>query len=395
MSADQNSNTPSTTALHSRRKYLLTLFSGIFLAVGVVFLIYWTFFGRFHEVTDDAYVSGNQVQVMSQITGQVTAILADETNLVKKGNPIVILDKIDAEIALKNAETQLALTVRQVSKLYQNVGELNARVIQQQEALKKTVDDYQRRKKLVVGRVITTEDLEHAEIAVNSAQAELDLAEHQRNAAIALVSNTDLYHHPQIQQAAVKLRDAYLTLERTTIYAPDSGYIAKRPVQVGQQITPNTVLMIIVPLNQVWVDANFKESQLRNFRIGQPVELISDIYGSSVRYHGKIMGLNPGAGDSFDLLPPQNATGNWIKIVQRLPVRIVIDPAELAGHPLRIGLSMTVSVDTHKRSGASLALLPQQAVIYQTKDFSAEYLKQADQLIEQILQENAQNIRLN
>lgn len=373
------------------RKYLLSIFAAAFVLIGCAYGLYWYFIGAFYVSTDDAYVSGNLVEVMPEISGHVTAILADETDLVTKGQPVVVLDKADAYIALKNAETQLAVTVRQVNQYYQNVQELKANVLVQQKNLEKAQEDYDRRKGLVVNQVISVEDLQHAKIAADTAAASLELAKQQLATAIDLIANTDLYHHPQVLQAAVKLRDAYLTWQRTTIYAPDTGYIAKRSVQVGQQVTANTPLMIIVPLNQLWVNANFKESQLKNIRIGQPAQLISDAYGRSVKYHGTVVGLSPGTGSTFDLLPPQNATGNWIKIVQRLPVRIAIDPKQLQQNPLRIGLSITAKVDTHNRQGAVLTAAPQNKVIYQTKDYSAE-LQAADALINQILQANAVNV---
>lgn len=392
MSGERSSTVDPSPKNQLKRKQILTALTAFFLFLAVIFFLYWLFIGRFYETTDDAYVNGNLVQVMSPIPGQVTAILADETNLVRKGAPIILLNKVDAEIALKTAESQLALTARQVSQYYQNVGQLQAKLQQQKEALQKAEDDYKRRVKLVVGKVISSEELEHAKLEMNEAESALNLDQHQLNGAIALVANSDLYHHPQIQRMAVKVRNAYLTLKRTTIYAPETGYVAKRSVQVGQQISPNTVLMIIVPLNQVWVDANFKESQLSHFRIGQAVNLVSDIYGSSVTFHGKVMGLNPGAGNSFALLPPQNATGNWIKIVQRLPVRIIIDPEQLKEHPLRLGLSMTVTVNTHDRKGVTLEKFSQGKVIYQSRDYSADYLKEADKLITGILEQNAKNV---
>lgn len=373
---------------HAKRKHLLTVFSIVFLLIGLICGLYWVFWGRFYETTDDAYVNGNLIRVMPQISGQVTAILADETDLVKKGNPIVLLNKVDADINFKNAEIHLALTVRHVSQLYQNVDALEAGVVQQEAVLKKAQNDYLRRKQLKVGKVITQEDLEHARLAANSAAAALEFKRHQRNAVVALIANSDLYHHPKIQQAAMQLRQAYLALQRTTIYAPETGYVAKRSVQVGAQVNPSTVLMIVVPLNQIWVDANFKEPQLRNIRIGQPVDLISDLYGTNVVYQGKVIGLNPGAGDSFALLPPQNATGNWIKVVQRLPVRITFMSEQLSEYPLRIGLSMTATVDTYQHAGEVLSLIPQKTILYQTKDYSAEDLKSIDLLIERILKEN-------
>ncbi|MDR3476884.1 MAG: efflux RND transporter periplasmic adaptor subunit [Gammaproteobacteria bacterium] len=374
-----------------KRKELLLTMTTIFIMLGLIFFIYWLFVSRFYETTDDAYVSGNLIEVMPQVSGHVTKILADETDLVTKGQPLVILDNSDAQIALRNTESQLALTVRQVSQLYQSTASLQATVRIQQENLKKAQEDYQRRLGLVVNKTISAEDMRHSKIAVNTADASLATAKHQFNSQIALIGSTDLYHHPQIQNAAANVRNAYLALQRTTIYAPETGYIAKRPVEVGQQIGPNSILMIIVPLNQVWVDANFKESQLENMRIGQPVTLISDAYGNSVKYKGKVVGLGPGTGSSFDLLPPQNATGNWIKIVQRLPVRISIDAKQLEDFPLRLGLSMTVSVNTHHRDGAVLTKKAQNRVIYETLGYS-EDLKEADQMIDKILNDNAKNI---
>ncbi len=382
-----------TPQKNSKRKYWLTALSILFIIIIFIYIIYWFFVSQFYETTDDAYVAGNLVQVMPQINGRVIGIFADETDLVKKGSVLVKLDKTDAEISLKNAESQLALTVRQVNDLYKNVAELRANVAMKENNLTKTQDDYKRRQGLVVTKVISAEDLQHSQIAANSAQADLDLAQSQLASAMGLVANTDLYHHPQIEQAEARLRDAYLALKRTTIYAPEEGYVAKRPVQVGQQVGTNTILMIIVPLDQLWVTANFKESQIEHFYIGQPANIISDIYGNTIHYHGKVIGLSPGTGSAFDLLPPQNATGNWIKIIQRLPVRIALNSAELKKYPLSIGLSMTVTVDTHHRTGKRLSTLSKASlskVIYATENYGDE-LKEADQLIEQILKANAAN----
>lgn len=376
-----------------RRKKLLIIFAGFFLFVGLCYLIYWLIIGRYYESTDDAYVSGNQVQVMPQISGIVTTILADETDFVKKGNPVVSLDQADAYIALKNAEAQLAITTRQVNQYYQNVAQIQANVEQKQANLEKAKEDYQRRQGLVVNQTISAEDLRHAKIAVDTAMDELTAAKHQLKSAITLAGTTDLYHHPTIQQASVNLRNAFLTWQRTTIYTPETGYVAKRSVEVGQHVDTNTILMIIIPLNQIWVDANFKESQLRNIRIGQPVKLFSDAYGKSIQYQGRVVGLSPGTGSAFDLLPPQNATGNWIKILQRVPVRIRIDSKPLQKYPLRIGFSMTVAVDTHNRKGDLLTQVSENKVIYQSKNYSAD-LEKANALIDKILRENAKNISL-
>jgi membrane fusion protein (multidrug efflux system) len=377
--------------IQRRRVRWMSSLAVIFFIIIFAYLLYWFFVSQYYETTDDAYVDGNLIQVMPKISGQVVEILADETDLVNKGEPIIRLDKSDVDIALKNAESELALTVRQVSQLYVSVDQLKSDVIIQESNLEKTREDYQRRKGLVVTKVISSEDLQHAKLAVDSATASLALAKAKLLESVNMVSNSDLYHHPQILQAEVKLRNAYLSWQRTVVYAPETGYVAKRPVQVGQYVTPNSVLMIIVPLNQVWIDANFKESQLQHMRLGQPVELISDAYGSDIKYKGKVVGLNPGAGNVFDLLPPQNATGNWIKVVQRLPVRVEVDAQQLMKYPLRMGLSMTATVDTRHRDGDALAKLPQKKIVYQTLPYGDDP-KAVDKLINQILESNAKNV---
>jgi membrane fusion protein (multidrug efflux system) len=375
-----------------KRKRWLTLLSLLFIVIGLVYLIYWLFDGRFAEETDDAYVSGNLVQVMPRIAGHVTKILADETDLVTQGQPVVMLDTLDAAIALKKAAAQLAVTARQVSQWYRQAEQLKADVLLAKNNLEKAQEDYQRRQRLIVNKTISAEELRHAKIAVISASASLASTQNKFAATRALIENSDLYHHPQIRQAVINFRMAYLTWRRTTIKAPATGYIAKRPVQIGQQVTPSTVLMIIVPLDQLWVNANFKESQLQNMRIGQAVKLISDLYSGHVVYHGTVVGLNPGSGNAFDLLPAQNATGNWIKIIQRLPVRIALDPAQLKKYPLRIGLSMTATIDTHHRQGRLLMAVPQNRILYQTA-IETDALTGANQLIQKILHANAKDMR--
>lgn len=383
---------PPLRSNNSHRKRMMLILTAVFLSLGIIFLLYWVFIGQYTETTDDAYVDGNSVQIMSQVPGHVIKIFADETDLVKKDDIVIQLDKSDAEIALRTAEAQLGLITREVSQYYDNVNQLKANVEVQKDNLERAKEDYKRRQGLVVNKSISEEDLRHAKIALDSAQDALKLAEQQLAGAITLVGNTDLYSHPQVEQAIVNVRNAFLQWRRTTIYAPVTGHVAKRPVQVGQQISTNTVLMLIVPLNQVWIEANFKESQLRNIRIGQPAEAFSDAYGSNIKYKGKVIGLSPGTGSAFDLLPPQNATGNWIKIVQRLPVRIALDPKELEENPLRIGLSMTVTVNTRNRKGEILKQQPPEGVIYETADES-EDLERANKIIEKILMENAKNVR--
>lgn len=374
-----------------KRQRLLIAIATVFIMLGTLWGGYWLIWGQYRISTDDAYVAGNSVQVMPQISGRVIAILTDETLQVAKGDVVIKLDPVDAQIALKKAESELAVVVRQVSQYYDRVNEQKADVKIKKDLLNKAEQDYNRRQGLVVNKTISAEDLSHSLTSLDAARDALTLAEQQLLAAVKLSGNTDLYHHPQVEQAIVNLRNAFLNLRRTILYAPVTGVVAKRAVQVGQQVNAKSPLMVIVPLNQVWVEANFKESQLKNIRIGQPVEMTADAYGSSVVFKGKVLGLNPGTGSAFDLLPPQNATGNWIKIVQRLPVRIGIDVAQLKDHPLRIGLSMNVSIDTHQRQGLTLKTDDATKVIYESTDYSSD-LKEAEQLIDSILKANSKNI---
>jgi membrane fusion protein (multidrug efflux system) len=367
---------------------VITLAFGL---IGALYFFYWAFYARFYETTDDAYVRGNNVPVMSQIPGHVNAIFADETDAVTKGQKVIQLDTLDAEIALKIAKAQLALTARQVSQFYHNVEQLRANVEVAKDNLDKVNEDLKRRQGLVVNKTISSEELQHANNAYDNARDALELAKQQLAASFALIGETDLYHHPQIEQAAVNVRNAYLNLQRTIIYAPVTGYVAKRPVQVGQQINTNTVLMVIVPLDRVWIDANFKESQLKHIRIGQNASVTADAYGSELKYQGTVVGLSPGTGSSFDLLPPQNATGNWIKVVQRLPVRIAIDAKQLEKFPLRVGLSTIVEVDTHNRKGQTLSQSGPIKMIYESIDYAYD-LQEADKIIDTILKENAKKL---
>lgn len=391
MSTENNLN--SQTGLYHLRKALLLGAATLFLVIGLSFAAYWFINGQYWQTTDDAYVGGNNIQLMSQINGQVSRIYADVTNYVTKGQVLVELDKKDAEIALKNAEAQLALTARRVNQYYDNVKQYQAQLLLEKDNLEKAKEDYARREQLRVNRTIAAEDLRHAQIAVNTANDQLNLATQQLAAAVSLVGDTDLYHHPQVKQAQTNLRNAYLNYLRTTIYSPVNGYVAKRSVQVGQQISTANVLMIIVPLDQIWVDANFKESQLKNIRIGQEATMISDAYGSSVVYSGTVMGLSPGTGSAFDLLPPQNATGNWIKVVQRLPVRIKINPKELENHPLQLGLSMTVKIKTDRKVGNVMSTKATNSALYEAVNYDHD-LSKVDEIINKIMQENAKNTSL-
>ena len=342
----------------SKRSTVLVAIAAVFLIAGAAAFAWWWLDGRWYEATDDAYVQGNLVQLTPQVGGIVVRINADDTALVQAGDPVVVLDPADAQTALDGAKASLAQAVRSVRRLYANTDALRATVELRRAELRRAQEDLQRRTGLPDARAIAQEDLKHAQAQVQTAAAALKAAEQQLAASEAIVSRTTVATHPQVMQAGAKLRESYLAAHRTSVLAPVTGYVAKRSVQLGQQVARGAALLAIVPLADVWVDANFKETQLRHVRIGQPVTLTADLYGSAVTYRGTVTGLAPGTGSAFALLPPQNATGNWIKIVQRLPVRIRLDPRELAANPLRVGLSMSVSIDTHDRSGAVLAGAP-------------------------------------
>jgi len=339
---------------HSKSVFLLGL-AAVFAAAALGAGYYWTVSGSSHEATDDAYVAGNIVQVTPQIAGTVRSIKADDTDFVKAGAPLVILDQADVKVALKQAEAKLAQTVRQVRTLYSRNESLAAAVTLRQADLSKAQEDLNRRLTLAGTGGVSNEEIEHGRVAVRAAEAALSVAREQLATNQALTAYTSVTDHPNVKRAAAQVEQAYLAYRRTVIPAPVGGIVARRSVQLGSRVAPGQPLMSIVPLDQVWVNANFKEEQLQRMRIGQPVTLTSDIYGSRVVYHGFVAGLAAGTGSAFSLLPAQNASGNWIKVVQRVPVRIAIDRAELTAHPLRIGLSMQAKVEVKDQSGAQLA----------------------------------------
>ncbi|MDR6373348.1 MULTISPECIES: EmrA/EmrK family multidrug efflux transporter periplasmic adaptor subunit [Paraburkholderia] len=379
-------NKPAQPANSGKRKRMMTLLVIVILIAAIAYGLYYFLVARFHEDTDDAYVNGNVVQITPQVTGTVVAVNADDTQTVKAGDPVVVLDPADARVALDQAEANLAQTVRQVRGLFADDNQYQAQVAQRQSDLSRAQDDLKRRLTVAQTGAVSQEEISHARDAVKSAQAAVEAAQQQLASNRALTANTTIANHPNVQASAAKVRDAYLNNARNTLPAPVTGYVAKRSVQVGQRVSPGTPLMAIVPLGAVWVDANFKEVQLKHMRIGQPVELTADVYGSSVVYHGKVVGFSAGTGSAFSLLPAQNATGNWIKVVQRLPVRIALDPQELEKHPLRIGLSMQADVSIKDENGGQLGNA--QNTIYQT-DVFAKYGDEADAEIARIIAENA------
>lgn len=382
----ENNAPPSDKRPGKRTRNFAILLLILILAAGGC-LAWYLLYARYYESTDDAYVNGNQVTLTPQITGTVTQVTVDEGDYVEKGQPLVLLDPSDTAIALQQAEANLASTVRQVRGLYSTADNYRAQVAAKKVALQTAKSDYLRREKIVSSGAIAVEDLAHYRDAVTSAQSDLLAAEQALKTNQAMVDDTVVDNHPEVKTAVATLRQRYLDNSRSTIVAPVSGYVAKRAVQLGMRVTSGTTLLAIVPLNEVWVDANFKESQMQDMRIGQKVELNADLYGDTVKYHGTIESLGIGTGSAFSLLPAQNASGNWIKIVQRLPVRITLDPHDMQKHPLRVGLSMNAEVDIRNQGGH---LLPQKTVeqprfrtdVYETP------MEAADKLVAKILHDN-------
>ncbi|MFK0090412.1 HlyD family efflux transporter periplasmic adaptor subunit [Pseudomonas sp. NPDC090755] len=370
-----------------RKTWLLAL--ALLVAVGGAAVWGWhELYGRWSEETDDAYVNGNVVEITPQVTGTVVSIGADDGDLVHEGQVLLEFDPSDAQVGLQAAEAKLARSVRQVRGLYSNVDGMKAQVAARQAELTKAQDNYSRRKTLAAGGAISQEELSHARDDLASAQSALNNARQQLNTTAALVDDTVVSSHPQVMAAAAELRQAYLASARTTLVAPVTGHVAKRTVQLGQRLQPGTAIMAVIPLDQLWIDANFKETQLRHMRIGQPVDIVADLYGSEVKYSGSIDSLGAGTGSAFALLPAQNATGNWIKIVQRVPVRIHINGEQLAAHPLRIGLSTQVTVDLHDQSGPVLAQVPPQKASFATRVYDRQ-LVEADTLIARLIHDNS------
>ena len=359
---------PAPAIAASRRKPALLAVAALTLLVAAGYGAYWALALRQHESTDNAYVQAPVVQITPQVSGTVLAVLADDTDVVKQGTPLVKLDPSDARLALERAEAQLAQTVREVRTLYVNNAALAASVrAREAEAARldaevaRAADDVARRRPLMASGAVGGEEMKHAETTLASAksalagaQSALAAAREQAASNRALTEGTAVEKHPNVERAAAAVREAWLALQRTELPAPLAGQVAKRTVQVGQRVAAGTPLMTVIPLEQVWVEANFKEVQLRQMRIGQPVKLKADLYGSKVEYDGRIAGLGAGTGAAFALLPAQNATGNWIKVVQRVPVRVELDAKQLAEHPLRVGLSMEANVDVSKQEGAPL-----------------------------------------
>lgn len=349
--------------LRRRRLLGFGVLGALVLAAGLGYGAYWWLIASHYVTTDDAYVTVTSAQITPQVAASVVSVAVRNTQFVRSGQVLVTLDDADARIAVERAQAQLDTTERAVRADFARVRQLNAqitasraRIAATSSNLTKTRQDLLRRERLASTGAISAEDLSAAQNAFRDAQAALAaararLSEAREARAVqnALTANSSVHTNPQVQAARAALQQAQLNLTRTVIRAPISGIVANDTVQVGQRVAVGAVLMSLVPIYHAYVNANFKETGLARVRIGERATLRSDLYGDAVVYHGRVAGLAGGTGAAFALIPAQNATGNWIKVVQRLPVRIDIDAAELKRHPLRVGLSMTATIDTARR----------------------------------------------
>jgi membrane fusion protein (multidrug efflux system) len=399
-----NADTPQAEHIRrnsSRRRKGMLLLAAVVLLGAIGYGAWWWIVGSRYMSTDNAYVQGNVVQVTPQSAGSVVAIHADETDMVRAGQPLVSFDDADARVALARAESQLGQTVREVRATYANNATLRAGIAVREAELKrartdlaKAEGDLARRAGLVASGAVRGEEVQHirdaiatARSAVTAAEAGVLAAREQLAANLVMTDATTVEDHPSVRHAAAQVREAMLALARTTVSSPVTGHVARRTVQIGQRVQAGAPMLSVVALDRVWVDANFKEPQLRDIRIGQPVTLTADVYGRKIVYEGRVHGLAAGTGATFALLPAQNATGNWIKVVQRVPVRIALDPKQLAEHPLRMGLSMHAKVDIRDLSGPALAAAPRSEPLASTPMFD-DAAKGADERIARIVAEN-------
>lgn len=350
--AEHNNN--GSNGNSSARKRGVRLVAGAFL-LGAVGVAVWYFtVSRYRETTDNAYVAADSVNVAARIAGTVQAVAVGETDGVTPGQWLVRLDDRDVRVALARAKAELLETVRDLAQTKEREKSLAAQVSARKLELDEARDNLARRAPLAADRTVSAEELAHAKSAVQLAEARTQSAERERDAVSAALGDGPLANHPRVEAAVARYTQAALNASYTTITAPVAGVVAKKAAQPGQVVAPNQPLLTLTPLGGAWVEANFKESQLKNVRIGQPVTLEADVYGGSVEYEGTVVGIGAGTGAAFALLPAQNATGNWIKVTQRVPVRIALKPETVAKYPLRVGLSMNVTVNTKDRSGPLL-----------------------------------------
>lgn len=379
----------SDNGTKKKRSRALWWFTLAIVICGIAWFCYWFFYLRYYESTDDSYGNGNLININSVISGAVVAFFADNTDLVKEGQLLVLLDRTEYEIIYRKELATLASVTLQVRQLYDNVQTSLANVKNKRAILERAKFDFETRLKLIKKNpeAVAEEDFVHAHRNYDAALFDLQQIESQLESAMAAAGNTAPEQHSKIEEQKETIRRAFYNLEHCSIFSPSTGYVAQRTVDVGEWITPLDNLMAVIPTDYVWVDANFKETQLSQMRIGQPAVTTFDLYGSDVEYKGKVIGIASGTGSIFSLIPPQNATGNWIKIVQRLPVRISLDPETVEKYPVRLGISANVSVNITNQNLPRLAISPPIKPVAQTDVFNLD-LEEVNQLMDKIVHEN-------
>ncbi|HEY4145260.1 efflux RND transporter periplasmic adaptor subunit [Pinirhizobacter sp.] len=384
---DEKKKSPEEERKQKRKRFIVMgIIALVFVLAGLAWLLYDVLVLSQRETTDDAYVKGDMVTISPRVAGTVTEVAVEETERVHAGQVLLRLDPVDASVSLMNAEGELAQAVRQAQQGNAQAAQADAAIVQAEAQYRVAKDNYERRHPLLGTRAVSQEEVDSERRQMQGAMASLKQAQAQARAAHAQVDGTDVHNFPAVVRARAQFRNAWVNSSRNAIVSPIDGYAARRQVQVGQRVQPGQDLITVVPLLDLWVDANFKETQLQNIRIGQPVEITTDMY-SKVKYHGHVVGLTAGTGSAFSLLPAENATGNWIKVVQRLPVRIAIDEDSLKRFPLRIGLSTYIKVDTHDRDGKVLAESPRSKPLATTEVYAQE-MTRADERAEEIIRDN-------
>lgn len=384
---DNTNKADSNPPVPKKNKKVIAIVTLIFVVIGGLIFFWWLFWGRFVVSTEDAYVHGNQVTLTPQIPGIVTQVNVNDTELVNQGQVLIELDQTDRKISLDTAKNDLADTIRNVTTMFENVYALAAQFEMKQAELFSAEVDYLDRKNVVAEGAVSDEDFIHAESNYYSAKAAVELVKYQLMQAISQVQNTKISNHPLVERAKQNVRQAWVNLQRCTLKAPATGIIAQRNVQVGESVNPASPLLAIIPLDQIWVNANFKEDDLESIRIGQPVTLTADMYGHDVQYAGEVIGIGSGTGAVFSALPPQNATGNWIKIVQRVPVRIAVNMEQVRRFPLFLGLSMRVHVDIRDKQGRRVPIKSSVKPLYVTDVFMDQTVG-VEEVINEIVEQN-------
>lgn len=368
-------------------KRFMLYFTASVMLIASAALIYWFVWGQYEDSTEDAYVHGNIVHVSTQVPGTITSVHTDNMCFVRQGQVLYELDKTDYEIEYEKSLDNLGEVVRSVSKLYQEIDEMQANVLTRQVEKEKAYINYINRKNLVDEGAVSKEDYLDSKYDYEASITRLESAQSKLKQIYALTENTTIENHPLVLKAATDVQTAYVNLKRCVIRAPSDGIVSKRYAQVGTHIEPRDRVIAIVPLNQIWVQANYKETDLSEIRVGQRATIYADIYGSGVKYSGTVTGIDGGSGAVFSLIPPQNATGNWIKIVQRIPVRIDLDHKDLERHPLRLGASMHVTIDTENQHGTYIPEYKGDSSIYETNVYDYEEIG-VQGVIEDVIRKN-------